>query len=59
VIEMTCALQVFLLFLELVCPTSNSNLGFCKPYILFSIFKIVFYFSFNNLLICLQVQLSL
>jgi len=33
--------------------------GFCKPCILLSIFKIIFYLTFNNLLISLQVQLSL
>ncbi len=33
--------------------------GFCKLCIFLSIFKIVFYLTFNNLLICLQIQLSL
>ncbi len=57
VVETTCALQVFHLFSKLFYPTSNSDMGFCKPCIFFSIFKIIFYLFFNNLPICLQVQL--
>ncbi len=59
VVKTTCASHAFLLLSKLIYPTSNFDMGFYKPYIFLSIFKIIFCLSSSDLMICLQVQLSL